>query len=135
MAASTLLTVSTASAVTFEHDRGTKSQPSGGYVRCISNDRGQGCFMPGGDWIYLLDTKKDGLSAVVVWRIVEGPSQHTVREGAVWNTAGSKNGGQWRYKNKNFPEGRNIDFQVCAGSWRFKNIQSSTCSAYKRMRT
>ncbi|MEV5601527.1 hypothetical protein AB0L33_08810 [Streptomyces sp. NPDC052299] len=57
-----------------------------------------------GDWFKVYDTEKDGYSAVVEWRDVDG-----TRKGACVNKLG---GGSSGACNKNFPEGHEIQFRA-----------------------
>ncbi|MFG2768121.1 hypothetical protein [Streptomyces rubiginosohelvolus] len=132
-AAATLLTVGNASAVEFESEQATSrswdpSVPSA--MTCQSNSVGKGCYREVGDWFEIVDHKKDGHSAVVVWRTVSTYNGQTNRQGAIYNNDGYQ---EYRYRNKNFSEIDNVEFRICAGDWPYRIVEGS-CSSWKTTR-
>ncbi|MFI0976938.1 hypothetical protein ACH4SP_07920 [Streptomyces sp. NPDC021093] len=135
VAAATLFTISSASAVIFSVEKADDapwdaSVPSA--MKCVSNSVGKACYRRTGDWFEIVDHKEDGRSALVAWRSIYPESQATIRQGTIrqgtiWNTAGFQ---KYRYKNKDFTEGYVLEFRVCAGTWGNKHVVDSTCSAW-----
>ncbi|QFZ76837.1 hypothetical protein GFH48_29400 [Streptomyces fagopyri] len=127
VAAATMLTVTSASAVAIEDDLATSTTDPGNDTICTSTGSwSQACFYANGDWFGVKDDFKDDLSAVVAWEVVDA-SGRVVRAGNIWNNAGSDAG--WRFKNKNFPEGDFISFRACRGSYPRLHIQDGSCGA------
>ncbi|MFE1290847.1 hypothetical protein [Streptomyces sp. NPDC058751] len=130
VAASTLLTIGTASAATEIDTADAAGWPGGAFTpTCASTDEVQGCFRPDGEWFSILDREADGHSAVIVWRLVN--NEEVVRNGSIWHTAGA-NPPVWRYQNKSFPEHYIVEFKVCIGEASNHDVWSDTCSPYEQ---
>ncbi|WP_328889133.1 hypothetical protein [Streptomyces sp. NBC_00316] len=125
--AATVLTISTASAITLEVDvAGTTPWPGGAVTaRCASTEEAVGCFRSDGDWFSLVDQKSDGHSVVIRWATYDPKSNVMQREGIIWNTAGLN---AYRYMNKNLAEGDFLEFSMCAAEWSTKHIIENTCA-------
>ncbi|WP_326681547.1 hypothetical protein [Streptomyces sp. NBC_01237] len=126
-----MLTISNASAGTIEENlAGTKAPPfsAGKWVCAPPNSVGKGCFREDGDWFEIVDEKEDGHSTVVVWHSVYPRNQATVRQGLIWHTGGFQT---YRWTNKNFEEGWNLEFRVCAGEYGNRHIIENSCTQWK----
>ncbi|MGX7671050.1 hypothetical protein [Plantactinospora sp. DSM 117369] len=75
-----------------------------------------------GDYWHIRDTKADGHSAVVQWRISSG------REGDDWDNNGADNG--TTVINRNYPEEDTVQYRACWGEWGSQYIEISSCSTW-----
>ncbi|MFF3420713.1 hypothetical protein ACFYW9_39565 [Streptomyces sp. NPDC002698] len=129
VAAATMLTVTSASALTLENDLASSTENPGNDTICTSTGSwSQACFYADGDWFGVKDTWEDGLSGVVAWEVVDANGR-IVRYGHIWNNAGSDAG--WRFKNKDLPESAReiVTFRACRGSYSTLHIQDGSCGA------
>ncbi|MEU4770884.1 hypothetical protein [Micromonospora sp. NPDC023644] len=95
------------------------------------------CFAPHGEWFRISDEWEDGYPVVIEWRFFDdevSPIGAIVRQGTIWNTAGSAAG--WRYVNKSFPENqpgvtlKTVVFRACSGNYPSNAIFGNTCSEW-----
>lgn len=126
VAATTMLTITTASATDGNQLATVTTAPGTAASGCADSAAALVCFYPDGDWFGVNDVDKDGHSAVLGWNLIKSDTGAAVRWGAVWNTAGAYT---VRYLNKDFPEtGHYLELYACAGEWGTKTVIRSSCS-------
>ncbi|WP_326767486.1 hypothetical protein OG978_25860 [Streptomyces sp. NBC_01591] len=127
VAAATMLTMTTASAVD-GHERATGlSGPGWDEFECADQVDSRSCFFHDGDWFAIEDTDADGHSAVVKWWVTSAFDENApkLRSGYIWNIDGNNT---LRYKNKDLPENEYVWFQTCTGEWSTHKLTSGSCS-------
>lgn len=130
IAAATLLTDTPALALAFEDEIATATTTaSDGPWYCENSVGAEVCFTHDGDWIFVRDMKADGKSALMSWQVQDG--NNVIRWGYTWNTSGA---GEYRYKNKDFPEGKVIQFWACQNDYS-KGEPDESCSPGRKVTT
>ncbi|MEU3409744.1 hypothetical protein ABZ760_00425 [Streptomyces sp. NPDC006658] len=97
------------------------SAQANGRTAYAKHGAGKGYFKTHGDKFYIQDTKADGHSAVLQWKVAG-------RQGDDWDRNGANNG--WTVANRDFPEGATVQYRACWGDWRSQYIQLSSCSQW-----
>ncbi|WP_190197115.1 hypothetical protein [Streptomyces djakartensis] len=128
IAAATMLTITSASAVDGDERATSTGGPDSGAICTSGGSWSQACFYHEGDWFGVRDTYEDGLSAVIEWFLQVPTTGEKVRSGRIWNPDGVDAG--WRSKNKDFTEGYYVNFRACRGSYSRLNVQAGSCSPW-----